>query len=220
MASAILQSAALEKLGWGAFYAPISWRIAPSVGTACTASARRPSTPGWAKSFGPSVWKHRLTALGAGSAGRNFDVSIVASAFGWNDPAGVLLFQRGWGIHDRQTALFGELPRPLVQDPSIPNIEFFDEVDDRMWLLRGPGDEDFRQARAPGFALRQPEATPPRTMLASRPGWTRFDAFGARVELPFEITAISQYMRATPRSVRVPMVAVSSSSISIRGLRC
>jgi hypothetical protein len=77
-----------------------------------------------------------LTALGA-PAGRNFDVSIVAALFEWNDPAGVLLFQRGWAIHDRQSALFGELSRPLVRDPSIPNIESFDEVDGRAGYYAG-----------------------------------------------------------------------------------
>ncbi len=35
------------------------WRIAPSAGTACTASARRRSTRGSARSCGPSAWRRR-----------------------------------------------------------------------------------------------------------------------------------------------------------------
>lgn len=134
-----------------------------------------------------------LTALGA-TAGRNFDVSVVASAYGWNDPAGILLFQRGWGIHDRQTALFGELPRPLVRDPAIPNIEFFDEVDDRFGYYAG------LEAKISGRhvlrALHYDNRGDTSKRDAREPTWlTRFDAFGARLELPHEITAITQYMQ-------------------------
>jgi len=42
--------------------------------------------------------------------GKAVDISLIAAVYGWNDPMGVVIFQRGWGIHDRQTALFGQLP--------------------------------------------------------------------------------------------------------------
>lgn len=134
-----------------------------------------------------------LTVLGA-PAGRTFDVSVIASAYGWNDPAGVLLFQRGWGIHDRQTALFGELPRPLIRNPAIPNIEFFDEVDDRVGYYAGI--EAKLSGRHVLRALHYDNRGDTSKEDAREPTWlTKFDAFGARLELPYEITAITQYMQ-------------------------
>lgn len=134
-----------------------------------------------------------LTLLGA-PAGRTFDLSVVASAFGWNDPAGVLLFQRGWAIHDRQTALFGELPRPLIRDPSIPNIEFFDEVDHRAGYYGG------LEAKISGRhvlrALHYDNRGDTNEQEGREPTWlTKFDAFGARLEFPHEITAIAQLLQ-------------------------
>lgn len=133
-----------------------------------------------------------LTALGA-PAGRNFDVSIIAAALGWNDPAGILLFQRGWGIHDRQTALFGELPRPLIRNPAIPNIEFFDEGDHRAGYYAGV------EAKVSGRhvlrALHYDNRGDTAKNDAREPTWlTKFDAFGARLELPHDLTAIAQVM--------------------------
>jgi len=70
--------------------------------------------------------------MGAPS-GRGFDLTFIASAHGWNDPAGVLIFQCGWAIHDRQTALFGKLPRLRIRNPDNRTIEFFEEMD-AQWM--------------------------------------------------------------------------------------
>lgn len=120
-------------------------------------------------------------------------MSIIAAALGWNDPAGILLFQRGWGIHDRQTALFGELPRPLIRNPAIPNIEFFDEVDHRAGYYAGV------EAKVSGRhvlrALHYDNRGDTAKNDAREPTWlTKFDAFGARLELPHDLTAIAQVM--------------------------
>lgn len=177
----------------GAFYAPISLENR-SVGWDSLYSISASAINTWmGEEFRTIGLETSLTALGA-PAGRNFDVSIVASAYGWNDPAGILLFQRGWGVHDRQTALFGELPRPLVQDPNIPNIEFFDEVDGRYGYYAGV------ETRISGShvlrALHYDNRGDTAEEDAREPTWlTRFDSFGARVELPLEITAIAQYMQ-------------------------
>jgi hypothetical protein len=72
------------------------------------------------------------TATWAGApAGRDYDLSVVAGIYGWNDPMGVLIYQRGWALSDRQTALFGSLPRPFAQSAHDARIEFFRELDDR-----------------------------------------------------------------------------------------
>jgi hypothetical protein len=65
--------------------------------------------------------------LGA-SAGYQGDVALIAGVYGWNDPIGVILAQRGWGAHDRQTGLFGYLPEP--GEPQT-EIHEFREIDGR-----------------------------------------------------------------------------------------
>jgi hypothetical protein len=177
----------------GAFHAPISLENR-SVGWDSLYSLSASAINTWmGEEFRTIGVETSLTALGA-PAGRNFDVSVVASAYGWNDPAGILLFQRGWSIHDRQTALFGELPRPLVQDPSIPNIEFFDEVDGRFGYYAGL--ETKISGKQVLRALHYDNRGDTAEDDAREPAWlTRFDSFGARFELPFQITAIAQYMQ-------------------------
>ncbi|WP_129774917.1 hypothetical protein [Peristeroidobacter soli] len=177
----------------GAFYAPISLENR-TVGWDSLYSISSSAINTWlGEELRTIGLETSLTALGA-TAGRNFDVSVVGSVYAWNDPAGILLFQRGWGIHDRQTALFGELPRPIVMNPSIPNIEFFDEVDHRMGYYAG------LEAKISGRhvlrALHYDNRGDTSKRHAREPTWlTRFDALGARLELPHAITAISQYMR-------------------------
>lgn len=177
----------------GAFYAPISLENR-AVGWGSLYSISPSAINTWiGEELRTIGLETSLTALGA-PAGRNFDVSVVASAFGWNDPAGILLFQRGWGIHDRQTALFGELPRPLVRNPAIPNIEFFDEVDHRAGYYAGL--EGKISGRHVLRALHYDNRGDTAKDHAREPTWlTKFDSFGARVELPYEVTAITQYLQ-------------------------
>jgi hypothetical protein len=133
-----------------------------------------------------------LTLTGQ-SSGRSFDVNVFGSLYGWNDPAGILIFQRGWAIHDRQSALFGHLPRPLVRNPSITDIEFFDEVDHRAGYYAG-GEMKWRN----GHVLRAFHYDNRGDVAATNgrePTWyTEFHAFGVRFELPLESTFIAQYL--------------------------
>lgn len=41
-------------------------------------------------------------------------ITAMASAFGWNDPAGILLADRGWALHDRVTGLIDRPREPDV----------------------------------------------------------------------------------------------------------
>ena len=133
-----------------------------------------------------------MSLAGSGS-GRNFDLNVFGSLYGWNDPAGILIFQRGWAIHDRQTALFGHLPRPLVGNPDIQDIEFFDEVDHRAGYYAGA-----EMKWLAGHVIRAFHYDNRGDVAATdgrEPTWyTEFDAFGARLELPAELTFIAQYL--------------------------
>lgn len=63
-------------------------------------------------------------------------IDFVGSIYGWNDPAGVLIADRGWAMHDRPTSLFD---RPRYPDVfaavylgnSRANTAMFKEIDDR-----------------------------------------------------------------------------------------
>ncbi|HVF15514.1 MAG TPA: hypothetical protein VNA21_01340 [Steroidobacteraceae bacterium] len=186
------QSAWRWRARGGAFYAPISLENR-AIGWQSTYSLSPSAINTWVgeemRTIGVEV---ASTSLGR-QAGRSFDITILGAAYAWNDPMGVLILQRGWGIHDRQTPLFGSLPRPLIQDPDNTTIEFFDEIDDRVGYYVGAeikwtddslirlmhydnlGDPDDRTAKEPAWA-------------------TKFDALGGRLELPHDISLLTQVM--------------------------
>jgi hypothetical protein len=124
---------------------------------------------------------------------RPFDVSLVVGVYGWNDPMGVLLFERGWAIHDRETVLFGGLPRPFQYSPDNETIEFFHEIDERPGYYTGVelkwlGRHVFR-------ALHYDNRGDPARSNGEDFAWlTRFDALGARIEAPWNFTFIVQGM--------------------------
>src|ERR1017187_4170677 len=66
--------------------------------------------------------------LGA-SSGYFGDLALVAAAYGWNDPAGELIAERGFALSDRASTLFGSLGRPQG--------EFFKEIDHRPGYYSG-----------------------------------------------------------------------------------
>jgi hypothetical protein len=62
--------------------------------------------------------------------GQAFDVQVTAAAFGWNDPAGTMLADHGFAMHDRQTTLFGRVGA-AQSNPAARKKELFHEIDDR-----------------------------------------------------------------------------------------
>jgi hypothetical protein len=62
--------------------------------------------------------------------GRSFDLQFTGAVFGWNDPAGTMLADHGFAMHDRQTTLFGRVGG-VQTDPTKPRKELFHEIDDR-----------------------------------------------------------------------------------------
>jgi len=134
----------------------------------------------------------RLTNTGA-SRQRPFDVSLVAAVYGWNDPMGVLIFQRGWAIHDYEIPVFGEVPRPFSRASNDQNVGFAHEIDNRPGYYAGVETRLYGQHVL--RALHYDNRGDPGKSNAVEPAWrNRFDSLGARIELPHGVTLIGQYM--------------------------
>lgn len=123
--------------------------------------------------------------LGA-SSGYLGDVALVASAYGWNDPAGELLAHRGFALTDRPSTLFGGLGEPATR--------FYRDIDGRPGYYGGIDwkHHDRLEVRALRYDNR---ADPGATNAAGDAAWrTRFSSFGARLEPTAHWTFIAQYL--------------------------
>lgn len=75
------------------------------------------------------------------------EIGVTGAVFGWNDPAGTLLADRGWAFHDRWTGLIEDVRLPDNFGPGgrgPARLPLFREIDDRAgWYaginLRKPG---------------------------------------------------------------------------------
>lgn len=68
--------------------------------------------------------------------------TLTSAAFGWNDPAGVIMADRGWSLDDRPTALFDELREPdatlvLLGKTPPDTTPIFTEIDGRVGWYGG-----------------------------------------------------------------------------------
>lgn len=127
--------------------------------------------------------------------GKSFDFQFTGAVFGWNDPAGTMLADHGFALHDRQTTLFGRVGS-LQSDPTKAKKELFHEIDGR------PGYYVGAQARYLDRAvlnvLHYDNRADPRAQSAELRdmAWkTRFDAVGLRVETGDEWTLLVQAMK-------------------------
>ena len=74
-------------------------------------------------------------------------LAFMASIYGWNDPAGILVADRGWALHDRVTGLINRprLPDPIAYALHLPEPLYTYEVleiDGRPgWYAAGSWDE-------------------------------------------------------------------------------
>lgn len=126
-------------------------------------------------------------------SGGDQDVGAFAGVYGWNDPAGVLVVNHGFAIHDRQTLLFGRVGEPAAA--SVANRQLFHEIDGRAgwyagmrWRWR-----DRLEARGMHYDNRgdQVSAKPSIGDLA----WlTEFDTVGARAEIGERLTLLAQWL--------------------------
>lgn len=124
---------------------------------------------------------------------RPFDFSVVAGVYGWNDPMGILLFRRGWALHDHEVPLFGHLPRPFPRAGDDRTVEFSHEIDHRPGYYAGL--ESKWYGRHVFRVLRYDNRGDPAQKNRADSAWlSRFDAVGARIELPANLTLIAQWL--------------------------
>lgn len=113
------------------------------------------------------------------------DVALTGAIYGWNDPAGLVLADRGFALTDRPSTLLGGLGEP-------------------------PEEEDHEIDRKPGYygalswrhhdwlelrALRYDNYADPYAWTMSAYAWhTRFSSLGARLEPSLHWTFIAQYL--------------------------
>ena len=143
----------------------------------------------------------------------NHELRFFAAGFYGNDPAGTLLFWRGWSLHDRQSRLNDELlmpPRPFTTRPQT--LEPFMETDHRPGVYAGV---EWRYARRAlvQFA-RYDNRADPFSFRDGQWGWgTDFDHLAVQVSLPAELGLIVQSMAGTtewltaalPNGTRMPI---------------
>ena len=123
--------------------------------------------------------------LGA-SSGYLGDIALVAGAYAWNDPAGVLIAQNGFSLTDRPSTLFGDLGKPP--------LDFYHEIDRKPGYYGGLiwRHHDRLEVRALRYDNRgDPGAETAAGVYAWR---TRFSSVGARLEPSEHWTFIAQYL--------------------------
>jgi hypothetical protein len=149
-------------------------------------------------------WAMRRPIGGPGSA---HELGTFAAAFYGNDPAGTLLFWRGWSVHDRQSRLndrFEILPAPIFnQTGNIvgfreQSLEPFHDID------RDPGfyaGVEWQYARSALVQLSHYDnRADPYAFSGGQWAWqTSFTQIAFQVDLPGEIGLIGQLMRGETR---------------------
>jgi hypothetical protein len=155
-------------------------------------------------------WSMRRRLEGHRSA---HELRGFASAFYGNDPAGTLLFWRGWALHDRQSRLNDELEIPPMPYQTRPQqLSPFMETDHRPGFYAGL---EWRYARRAlvQFA-RYDNRADPFSFSDGQWGWgTDFDHLAVQVDLPAQFGVIFQWMDGTtewltaaqPNGTRLPM---------------
>lgn len=198
LSEAFLEWRPYPSAGWrwrtrlGAFYPPISlenrgpgWQSAYSI----SSSAINTWIAEEIRIIGAEV---NATWLGS-RLGKTVDVSLIAAAYGWNDPMGVVIFERGWAIHDRQTALFGHLPKMFPEGSGRAGLELFHEIDDRAGYYAGV--QVSWPERVVLRAMHYDNRGDPEAFNGYESAWlSRFDSAGLRVEWPSDWTFIVQWM--------------------------
>lgn len=132
-----------------------------------------------------------------GFTGSPHELGAFAAGFYGNDPAGTLLFWRGWAVHDRQTRLGDALPLPpqrLGEDPEGAlqhELEPVHEIDGRPGFYAGV---QWRYARRVALRLAHYDnRADPGAFDDGQWGWrTRFLHASAQIELPRRVGLLAQ----------------------------
>jgi hypothetical protein len=138
-----------------------------------------------------------------GFAGSPHELRAFASAFYGNDPAGTLLFWRGWSLHDRQTRLDDRLPMPplptwnwtgTIVGYSEQSVEPFEEIDHEPGGYLGA---EWRYAKRVLVQLAHYDnRADPWAFSDGQWGWgTSFSHIGVQASLPAQLGLVAQWMR-------------------------
>jgi hypothetical protein len=138
-----------------------------------------------------------------GYSGSPHELGGFAAGFYGNDPAGTLLFWRGWALHDRQTRLNDRLPMPprpiwnatgAIVGTVPQTLEPIEEIDDRPGTYAGV---EWRYARRALLQLAHYDnRADPYANRDGQWGWdTAFTHVGAQVGLPAELGLVMQWLR-------------------------
>jgi len=127
----------------------------------------------------------------------NHEIKTFAAGFYGNDPAGTLLFWRGWALHDRQSRLNDDLkipPRPFSSTPQ--DLSPFRETDHEPGVYAGV---EWRYARrALVQVAHYDNRADPFSFSDGQWGWgTDFTHLAVQVSLPAEVGLIVQQMEGT-----------------------
>ena len=172
----------------GAFFPPISlenesvgwtspWTLTPSAINSWVGDELR--TVGAESSL---EWRYGTGALG-----------LTGAAYGFNDPTGTLLANRGWAFDSRPIGLFGEPRQPSMAAGSPPSREEpFKEIDGRPgWYFGGSARQDGLGRLT---ALYYDNRADPAAHIGSDFGWrTRFTSLGLETYLG-NVVILSQAM--------------------------
>ena len=143
----------------------------------------------------------------------NHEVRAFAAGFYGNDPAGTLLFWRGWSLHDRQSRFNDELKIPARPFTTAPqHLTPFMETDHRPGAYGGV---EWRYARRALVQLvRYDNRADPFSFRDGQWGWgTDFNHLAVQVGLPAKLGLIVQSMAgrtewltaALPDGTRMPI---------------
>jgi hypothetical protein len=127
--------------------------------------------------------------LGA-SQGYQGDVALIAGMYGWNDPIGVVIADRGWALHDRQTGLNGYLS---ATNAPGNHIHEFREIDKQPGYYAGL---DWRHGDRLSLRVYRYDNRADPAAVARNYAWlTRFDAVGLRFEPNANWTVLAQTLK-------------------------
>ncbi len=126
--------------------------------------------------------------------GHGMDLGFTGGVFGWNDPAGVVLANRGFSFSDRQTTVFGRVGA-LGIGP-LETLQLFHEIDGHAGYYAGAEARYLDRLVVRGMHYDNRADGAAFDSQAHRFAWnTQFDAVGARYETATGWTAIVQWLR-------------------------
>ena len=136
--------------------------------------------------------EYDLDWLGAAN-GRAWNLTLTGALYGWNDPAGVVVATRGWGLHDRQTTLFGKVGE---RGGLLDQRRLFYEIDHRPGFYAGLAGN--WRGRLELRALRYDNRADPSVSAPTIPDyawWTWFNSYGLRWQPDEHWTLIAQRLQ-------------------------